>query len=354
MSAFTDTSGKIGSKLFKEMLLPKCGASRREVLTGPGFGVDTAVIELGNGLAMAVSSDPLSLIPSIGMEASAWLSVHLLANDMATTGLAPMYAQFVLNLPTELSARSFKEYWEYIHLFCKKIGVSISGGHTGQIEGMHSTISGGGTMFLVAPTHRILTSTRAQPGDALVVTKQSALTASAILAMSFPKTVKNKAGTEIYLKACESFYQTSSLADALAASERLEPNSQLKAMHDVTEGGVVGAICEMAMASGCGFRIDDAKLPVSEVQKQICRLFDIDYRFAVGAGAMIMAVKKGLESELTAHLHSKSIPAVVVGEMTPAEEGFVLIKNGEASHIHVDEKDPYWEAFFKAIKAGLT
>jgi hydrogenase expression/formation protein HypE len=288
------------------------------------------------------------------MEASAWLSVHLLANDMATTGLAPMYAQFVLNLPAELTAAAFGEYWEYIHRFCEKIGVSITGGHTGQTEGMHSTISGGGTMFLVAPRHRIITSHRAQPGDILVVTKESALTATAILAMRFPETVKNKLGSEVYQKACENFYQTSSLPDALAATQLLEPVIELKAMHDVTEGGIVGAICEMATASGCGFRIDNGKLPVGEVQKQICRLFDIDHRFAVGAGAMIMAVKKGREQELLAHLHSRSIKASIVGEMTPAAEGFCLVENGEATKLHFDGKDPYWQAFFKAVKAGLT
>lgn len=296
MSAFEDNSGKIDSKLFKDILLPYCGACREQVLTGPHFGVDTAVITLAQGMAMAVSSDPLSLIPSIGMKASAWLSVQLLANDMATTGFAPMYAQIVLNLPAHLSLAAFKEYWQYIHQFCKEIGVSITGGHTGQIEGQHSTISGAGTMFLVAPQSRILTANHALPGDCIVVTKESALTATSILAMSFPQTVINKLGTEVYEKACENFYQTTSLKEALAATEILQPNLELTAMHDVTEGGIVGAIWEMATASGCGLSIDTDKVPVGEAQREISRLFEIDHRFCVGAGAMIMTVKKGKKS----------------------------------------------------------
>ncbi|MFD3000754.1 AIR synthase-related protein [Pontibacter toksunensis] len=353
MSAFKDNSGKIAGSTFKDVLLPHCGYSREEVLMGPAFGVDTAVIDLGNNLGMAVSSDPLSLIPSIGLKESAWLSVHLLANDMASTGFAPMYAQFVLNLPPSLSLQAFEEYWSYMHLFCRDIGVSITGGHTGHIEGQNSTILGGGTMFLTAPLRKIITSNKAEPGDIIVVTKETALVASSILAMSFPETVKRKLGKEVYEMGCKNFYQTSSLNDALSATEVLQHNVEIKAMHDVTEGGVVGAICEMAKASGCGFRIEDKAIPAGEAQRQITRFFDIDHRFCVGAGSMIMAVKRGRESELISHLHSKSIKATVVGEMTSQEEGFRIIENDEEIDLVFDGKDPYWEAFFKGIKGGL-
>ncbi|MDF9794894.1 hydrogenase expression/formation protein HypE [Catalinimonas alkaloidigena] len=353
MSAFEDHSGKINSASFKEILLPQSGYARKEVLVGPKYGVDTSVIDLGNGLGMAVSSDPLSLIPSLGLKASAWLSVHLLANDMATTGLPPMYAQFVLNLPTSLSQQAFQEYWKHIHAFCEQIGVNITGGHTGQIEGQNSTISGGGTMFLTAPLDKIISSHQAEPGDVIVVTKETALTSSAILAMSFPETVINKLGKEVYEAACENFYRTSSLSDALVAVEVLQPNIELKAMHDVTEGGVVGAICEMAAASDCGFELHNEELPVGEAPYRITQLFEIDHRYCVGAGAMIMAVKKGKEQALVDHLASKSIRASIVGEMTASQQGFKMIENDEAQSIAFDGNDPYWGAFFKALKNGL-
>ena len=352
MSDF-DNSGKISSSGFKDIIRPYSGFKRKEVQIGPTFGVDTAVIDLGNNLGMAVSSDPLSLIPSIGMEASAWLSVHLMANDLATTGFAPMYTQMVLNLPSSLSISEFKEYWSHIHSFCQEIGVSITGGHTGRIEREESTISGGGTMFLTAPLDRIISSTMASPGDKIVVTKETALASSSILAMSFPETIKNKLGLDIYLKACENFYQTSSLKDALFAVEQLLPIDELKAMHDVTEGGVVGAICEMALASGCGFKIHDELLPVGDTQRQITDFFGIDHRYCVGAGAMIMAVKPGKENDLVKYLQINSIKATVVGELTLDKDGYKMLEHGQEKNIEFKGKDPYWEAFFKAYSAGL-
>src|SRR5690554_7654253 len=125
MKAFEEFSGKLTGESFQQLVRPKIGMHRNEVLHGPHFGVDTALIDLGNNLGMAVSSDPLSLIPSIGMKASAWLSVQLLANDMATTGFSPMYAQLMLNLPANISLPEFQEYWEYLHLFCEEINVAI-------------------------------------------------------------------------------------------------------------------------------------------------------------------------------------------------------------------------------------
>ncbi|MDX1642701.1 MAG: AIR synthase, partial [Balneolaceae bacterium] len=89
MSAFDNNFGKIDSSTFRNLLLTRCGKQREEIVTGPGYGVDTSVVDIRNNQGLAISSDPLSLIPSLGLKESAWLSVHLLINDMATTGFAP-------------------------------------------------------------------------------------------------------------------------------------------------------------------------------------------------------------------------------------------------------------------------
>ncbi|MDQ3289989.1 MAG: AIR synthase related protein, partial [Bacteroidota bacterium] len=226
--------GKITQTGFDEIFAGKLGFPRKEVLTGPGFGVDVSVIDLPNNYAMALTSDPLSLIPSLGLEESAWLSVHLMANDMATTGFAPQYGQFVLNLPPSLSAADFRIYWNYIHQFCSDINVAITGGHTGSIEGQNSTVAGGGTMVTVAEKNKILVSKNARVGDVILVTKQCAISSSAILAMSFPETVKNKLGKEIYEEGCGLFYKTSSLPDALITAGQEIKHPEITAMHDVT------------------------------------------------------------------------------------------------------------------------
>ncbi|MDT0687413.1 AIR synthase family protein [Autumnicola psychrophila] len=344
--------GKIQNETFEKIIFNNCGSSRKEVSVGSAFGVDVSVVDLPNGLALASTSDPLSLIPSLGLEESAWLSVHLMANDMATTGFAPMYGQMVLNLPASFSREDFKIYWEYIHRFCKDIGVAITGGHTGFVEGQNSTISGGGTFSTIAPKQDILVSSNAKLKDVILVTKQCALSSTSILGMSFPEIIKNKLGKEVHEEACRNFYQTSSLKDALTAAGTEKKHTDVTAMHDVTEGGVLGAIYELAKASGNGAQIYNELLPIGDVQKQICDLFHIDPRYSIGAGSMIITCKKGSEQNVIARLKKEDIDCTVAGEITDIKEGIKLMEDGVNYDLPYPSEDPYWKAFFEAFNAG--
>lgn len=344
--------GKIEHHLFEAFIYNKCGFKRKEVTAGAQFGVDVSIVDMPGEMAMALTSDPVSLIPSLGLRESAWLSVHLIANDMATTGFAPMYGQFVLNLPASFSKEDFKVYWEYVHKYCAAIGVAITGGHTGFIEGQNSTIAGGGTFITVAPKSKMLLSKFAQPGDVILVTKSCAVSSAAILAMSFPETVKQKTGIEIYQQACDSFFHTSSLKDALAAVDAGDKNNEVTAMHDVTEGGVLGAVYELAIASGNGAIIYNDRLPIGEVQARICKVFDLDPRYCIGAGSMIITCKKAAAEKVISRLEKQNIACIQVGEICKKEDGIKLMQYDEKNDLVYQEEDPYWAAFFNAFKNG--
>jgi len=353
MGAFENQSGKVSAAIFKEDLFNSCGAKRREVICGPQFGVDTAIIDLGNGNGLATSSDPLSLIPSLGMKVSAWLSVHLLVNDMSTTGFAPQFAQFVLNLPASLSREDFKDYWQHIHELCKSLDIAITGGHTGQVPGQESTISGGGTMFLQAPLDELLTSNKARPGNSIIMTKQAAISSTSLLSMAFPKTVAEKCGADVQQKSAENFWSLSVLQEALIASKTLKSNRELYAMHDVTEGGILGALNEMSLAAGCGFRVNQNYIPVSSETQKVANLFGIDPFISVGAGSMLISVDKNAENKLLKALSAAGIAATVIGNFT--EETTRIVVDSEGEHeFNFDGEDPYWSAFFNAIASGWT
>lgn len=344
--------GKIDPHVFEQFITNKCGFNREEVSIGPEFGVDVSIVDLPGSMTMAMTSDPLTLIPSLGLEESAWLSVQLMANDMATTGYAPMYGQFVLNLPGNFSKSDFQTYWDYIHRFCSKIGIAITGGHTGFIEGQNSTIAGGGTFISIAPKNNMLVSKYAKPGDAILVTKSCAISSTAILAMCFPETVTNKLGSEMQQQACATFYQTSSLEDALAAVGQNRGYNDVTAMHDVTEGGVLGAIYELATASNNGAFIYNDKLPIGILQNEVCKLFSLDPRYCIGAGSMIITCKQGSAQKVIERLAKENISCSEVGKIVQKHQGIKLITNDIVNDLLYNETDPYWAAFFKAFNSG--
>lgn len=350
MSAFAE-SGKLQIDSFNQLIYPYTGADNKMVATGPEFGVDVSLVNLPNGFTMALTSDPLSWIPTLGLRESAWLSVHLMANDMATTSQPPQFVQLVLNLPESASSHQFEEYWMYVHRYCKEIGVAITGGHTGKAAGQHSTLAGGGTMISIAPENKMLLSKYASPGDLILVTKEAAQVATSILALSFPEMVKKKCGNEIWQKAAALFDETSSLQAGLCAGAlNTSSGKPITAMHDVTEGGILGAIYEMAIAAGCGAMIDEEELPVGDAQQAVCSLFGIDPLCCVGAGSMILAVKPEYEKEVLDRFAKQKIDISVVGEFAEKEQGISIKKEDRIDILPGPGADPYWNAFLSALK----
>ncbi len=346
----TRQTGKIDLEAFKQTIGHQTGADRAEVTTGPAYGTDVSVVALPGGLSLASASDPLSLIPTLGLAESAWLSVHLTANDLATTGYAPMYGQFVLNLPEWLTDADFRTYWAHIHGYCRDIGLSITGGHTGRVPGQASAIVGGATFSLVAPSDRIRTSNLAEAGQTIILTKGCAISSAAILAMSFPETVKHAAGTAGWQEACDLFWQTSVLAEGLAGGR----SAYVRAMHDVTEGGALGAVRELCHASGCGASIQADRLPVSEAVGRIAQRFGFDPARAVGAGAMLMTCLPAHAPAVLQEVEAAGVSAYAIGQTTPPDEGITLVaQDGQTAPLSQPEaQDPYWNAYFQALEKG--
>ena len=90
------TIGKITDEVFRTVIRPRLGARRREVAVGPEQGVDVGIVEIGE-YALAMTADPVFVVPAYGFERSAWFATHILASDAVTSGLAPAFLTIDLN-----------------------------------------------------------------------------------------------------------------------------------------------------------------------------------------------------------------------------------------------------------------
>ncbi|MCS7197277.1 MAG: AIR synthase family protein [Candidatus Bipolaricaulota bacterium] len=346
------TLGKIDKKFFDEVIYPRLGAARPEVLVGPRHGADTAIVRLDQGQVLVATTDPVSVIPALGLEDSAWLSVHLLASDLVTSGLPPAYAILTFNLPPHMPARDFEIYWHAMHREFAKLGIAVIGGHTGRYMGCDYTIIGAGTLIAVGPEDHYVSGQMAQPGDSLILTKGAAIATTGLLSRVFPETIRSRFGEAFLARAQAFFSRFSVVEDALTAVSVGVREAGVTAMHDATEGGVLGALYEFSSAARCGLRVDLAKIPIAEETRQICELFEIDPYSSLSEGTLLISARPAKAHAVVATLQAKGIAASIIGEITPPEEGCKLISDDGIRELEPPREDPYWKAFWRAVDQG--
>jgi hydrogenase expression/formation protein HypE len=345
--------GKFPLDLIEKIVYPRLGAQRSEILVGPGHGRDNAVIRLGHNQVLVVTADPLSMIPALGVQDSAWLSVNLLASDLATCGFPPQFMIVNLSLPPSMSDNEFEEYWRAFHNECKKLGIAILGGHTGRYVGCDYTIIGGGVMMTLAPEKQYLSSNMSKPGDLLIMTKGVAIAATGILARVFPETIEKTHGSAFLKRAQSYFHQFSVVEDALTAASAGLRDEGVTSMHDVTEGGLLGALYELSEAAKIGLEIELSDVIVTEEAKLVCDLFNIDPYSTLSEGTLIISVKPEKAQKVLQALKLKRIKSKIIGKVTDLQDGRWITKNGVREALKKPSFDPYWEAYWKAYQKGL-
>jgi hydrogenase maturation factor len=342
------TSDEMARTVFRHL-----GAYNGAVLVGPKPGVDVSVISLGRKKVLIGSSDPLSLIPRLGPSESAKLSVQAIASDVASSGNRPRYAFYDLNLPPALSNRILEQYWKAIHESCKKLGVAIVGGHTGRFEGIDFSIVGAGTMLTVTSSRAYVTSSMARPSDDLIATKSAALEAAGVLSRVFPKTVKLSLGERTAKAAANLLGFATTVDDSLAAAS-VGLRQKVTAMHDVTEGGVFGAVSDLAVASGLKATIDQASIPLYDEALMVCKLFRIDPYACLGQGCLLIASRPYATESILHALRKKNIKANVIGHLSSKGQSRIITRSGKSMLLSRTNSDPYWRAYWNGVRRGLN
>ena len=344
--------GKVSSEIFEEVILPRLGRKRPEILVGPRHGVDVGVVDLGNGQVMVATTDPIFVVPPYGWERSGWFAVHILASDAATSGIPPAYITMDLNLPLSITRDDFEALWTVMHRECDRIGMSVITGHTGRYEGCEYPMIGGATVIGIGPKDRYVTPNMAREGDSVILTKGAAIEAAGLFAVTFPQRVAERYGESVAREAEEIFWQMSVVEDALTAVSVGVRENGVTSMHDATECGVWGGLCEVAQASGVGMTIDKEKIILQDAVEKVCDLFGIDPYSSISEGTLIITCRPHKAKEVMRRLRDKRIPASMVGEIVDARHGMRVFENGKSKELTHPKVDPFWSAFGKAASEG--
>ena len=346
--------GKISPDFFDEVIYPRLGAKRKDVLVGPSHGVDVGIIRIGDGRVMAVTTDPIYIVPQYGWEKAAWFAWHILASDVTTSGFPPSHVIVDFNLPMGITEQEFATLWEVFHRESERYGAAVLAGHTARYTGTDYPMVGGATFQAIGPEEAYLTPQMAKPGDLIVVTKGAAIEASGIFANTFPGTIEKNLGAEVLEETSALFYQMSTVEDALTAVTIGVRDEGVTAMHDATECGLIGGVFEVASASGTGVHLRKDAIPLSPAVAELTRFFNMDPYIAISEGTLIITVKPHKVDDLTRALGAKGIEAAVIGELLERDAGFWIEEQGEKKPLEHPRVDPFWSAIAKAFEEGLS
>jgi len=341
--------GKITDDVFQKVIKPRLGAHRPEVAVGPEQGVDVGIIEIGD-TAMAMTADPVFIVPEYGFERAAWFAIHILASDAVTSGLPPAFLSIDLNLPPGLSDEDFALMWEVIHRECEKMGAAIVTGHTGRYDNCNYPMIGGATFMALGPRDAYCSPKFCKPGDQIIITKGPAVEATGIFAAMFPGRIEQHGGPALRRQAEDVFYRMSIVDDARIAASVGTRDRGVSAMHDATEYGIWGGLHEFARAAKLGLVVHRDQIVMTPSVREVCELFQIEPFSSISEGTMIAAVRPHAAKEVLQRLTDHGILASICGEMTESSEGIHVVEAGRRRALEHPGVDPFWEAFYKALK----
>lgn len=332
--------GKATPEFFDEVIFPRLGAKDDAVILGPTHGIDYGAISLGEQV-VTMSSDPFFIAPALGWERAAWFALHIVASDVAVSGIPPRFMMVDLNLPPEMDEHTLTTIWETVHTEAVKLGIAIVGGHTARYAGCNYPMVGGATIFGVGPREKLIDPRKAAAGDRIIITKGPAIETTGLLSVQFPEFVARVHGEEATLAAQDVFFQMSVVQDAAVCADA----GRVTAMHDATECGIWGALFEMARASGQGLLVDKSAIVTQDIVMKTCEVFDMDPYASISEGTLVAAVKASDAGDVLSALDSEGILASTVGELVPPEEGVSVIDEDGTHPLEHPGTDPFWIRF---------
>lgn len=307
--------GKLPNEVLQSLVLNNIKGSRKEVLVRPSIGEDCAAVDFGQELCV-ISSDPITGTDNeIGT-----IAVHVSCNDIAASGAEPIGIMVTMLIPPNASETNLEKVIKQLSVTAASLNVDIIGGHTEVTDAVNRFVI---SITAVGRTigKKVIKTSGAVPDDDLILTKYAALEGTSILAHEHHSELAGVLGNDTVLTAQKLIEQISVIKEGMIAARH-----GAHAMHDVTEGGVLGAVWEMCDASGCGAEVFEELIPILDETKEICRHFNINPLKLISSGSMLISAKDG--ASLVDELHKNGIKASIIGKTTACKDRLLHTGNG--------------------------
>ena len=330
-------TGKLPENVWKRSVQKQMKTKRKEVFAGAGIGEDCAVCTFDNGSQTVV-----------GVYTGHWpgkntakLTVHRSANALAAAGAEPVAMDIAALLPEGTEEEYVKSMTAQIEEEGALLGI--------QTAGCGITVSKAVNCPVITATgigsrakESSVSIKNIKPGMDVAVSKWIGLEGTVFLAENLEEELLARYPARFLGEAKRLERFLSVIPEAAVAGK-----SGVCAMHSVGEGGIFGALWELAEGAGVGLDIDLKKIPIKQETVEVCEFFGLNpYELASG-GCLLMVSEKG--HDLVRELEGQGIEAAVIGKITDSNDRVVI--NGEERRFLENPKaDEIYKVWQRATK----
>ncbi len=318
--------GKLPETVWKRSVGKQLYTGRTDVLMGAESGSDYAALAVGEGEAVVCSVAPVTCAgKNVGR-----LAVIASLNKVAASGAEPAGVLVSLLLPTSMNETQLRELICEMDHTCREAGVQIVGGHmevTRAVRAPLVTVSGIGKV----PKDCLKKPSSVMAGMDILVTNWIGLEGTVILAKEKEEALRTRYAQPFIERAAELERYLPVWREAKAAMM-----SGAAAMHNASEGGIYGALWELAQSSGVGLEIDLKKIPIRQETVEICEFFDLNPYKLISGGCMLIAAAEG--NTVVRAIEKEGGRAAVIGKATKGNDR-VLVRDGERRFLETVQTD---------------
>ncbi|MCR4694883.1 MAG: AIR synthase family protein [Pseudobutyrivibrio sp.] len=307
--------GKLPESVLNRSVIKQLHTVRPEVTSGPGIGEDCATVAIAEDEEFVLSTDPITgTVSDIGR-----LAMTISINDLASAGAEPVGVLLTVLLTPKMREAKLKHIMEQVDEACRAFNVQVIGGHTEVTEAVNQPLISVTAVGKVKKGQMISTG-GAKPGMDLVLTKWIGLEGSSIIAKDHEEELLTRLPQSL-IDSAKDFDQYLSVLP----ESRICVDHGVAAMHDVTEGGIFGALWEMGQASSVGLDVDIKDIPVRQETIEICEFYGINPYELISSGSMLIATNDG--NGLVRKLDAAGVASAIIGKTNSTNDRRIL--NGQ-------------------------
>ena len=324
-------AGKLPADLLAN-LLGDFAPTNPRILLGPAVGEDAAFVSFGSKTLIA-KSDPITF----ATDRIGWYAIQVNANDIAASGGIPKWFLGTLLIPENEPASTAINIFAQLQEAATELGITVIGGHTEITIDLPRPIIAGTMLGEASPSETVKTST-ANIGDDVILTSGIAIEGTAIIARESKSKLLSGGLSNLQISQAAKFLDSPGIS-VVKAARTATSTGHVTAIHDPTEGGLAGALDEMARASKTGINIDVEQVLIYPETKAICAALGLDPWGLIASGALIITCAPNGSQEIVDSLKNNGIPANVIGNITHPDNGLTRTSRGISEPLPVFERD---------------